>query len=216
MRASTPTQGSERVVLPPVKDFFPLVVECKRDSCGKDDNNHNQMRTEATMMTGHKRKVNDVYRSDVEYHQYQQQQQEKGYGFNPGMVVTGVSSTKKNFVWSDEQLDGGVLDKTSWLGSRGSNKKKRRTISSANGHPGTCSHCGTTDTPEWRKGPLGPRSLCNACGLRYAKSLKTAKGKGQSRGQLNFILNEDPYQALVKKEQRRERLNPVSIQQLIN
>lgn len=32
-----------------------------------------------------------------------------------------------------------------------------------------CQGCSATSTPEWRKGPLGPRTLCNACGLLYAK-----------------------------------------------
>lgn len=27
-----------------------------------------------------------------------------------------------------------------------------------------CSDCGTADSPEWRKGPNGPKTLCNACG----------------------------------------------------
>lgn len=26
-----------------------------------------------------------------------------------------------------------------------------------------CLGCGTTETPEWRRGPMGPRTLCNAC-----------------------------------------------------
>ena len=29
-----------------------------------------------------------------------------------------------------------------------------------------CSNCGTTVTPMWRKGPEGPATLCNACGVR--------------------------------------------------
>ncbi|KAL4961482.1 GATA transcription factor LreB [Aspergillus stella-maris] len=35
-----------------------------------------------------------------------------------------------------------------------------------------CADCGTSDSPEWRKGPDGPKTLCNACGLRWAKSQK--------------------------------------------
>ena len=29
--------------------------------------------------------------------------------------------------------------------------------------PTRCLGCGTTETPEWRRGPMGPRTLCNAC-----------------------------------------------------
>ncbi|EUC59116.1 GATA zinc finger protein [Rhizoctonia solani AG-3 Rhs1AP] len=35
-----------------------------------------------------------------------------------------------------------------------------------------CASCHVTSTPEWRRGPLGPRTLCNACGLVYAKLMK--------------------------------------------
>ncbi|XP_059654074.1 GATA transcription factor 5-like [Cornus florida] len=30
-----------------------------------------------------------------------------------------------------------------------------------------CSHCLVQKTPQWRTGPLGPKTLCNACGVRY-------------------------------------------------
>ncbi|KAI8913336.1 hypothetical protein EDD86DRAFT_262271 [Gorgonomyces haynaldii] len=32
-----------------------------------------------------------------------------------------------------------------------------------------CEECGTTESPEWRKGASGTKSLCNACGLRYSR-----------------------------------------------
>ncbi|KAH8813272.1 hypothetical protein F5884DRAFT_726929 [Xylogone sp. PMI_703] len=38
-----------------------------------------------------------------------------------------------------------------------------------------CTDCGTLDSPEWRKGPSGPKTLCNACGLRWAKKEKKNK-----------------------------------------
>ncbi|CAH2060297.1 unnamed protein product [Thlaspi arvense] len=30
-----------------------------------------------------------------------------------------------------------------------------------------CTHCETTKTPQWREGPSGPKTLCNACGVRF-------------------------------------------------
>ncbi|KAI3705469.1 hypothetical protein L1987_75707 [Smallanthus sonchifolius] len=30
-----------------------------------------------------------------------------------------------------------------------------------------CAHCEITKTPQWREGPMGPKTLCNACGVRY-------------------------------------------------
>jgi len=39
---------------------------------------------------------------------------------------------------------------------------------------------GTLDSPEWRKGPTGPKTLCNACGLRWAKKEKKKPGNGHT------------------------------------
>eukprot|EP00249_Psilotum_nudum_P022465 c28525_g2_i1 orf=422-1588(-) len=33
--------------------------------------------------------------------------------------------------------------------------------------PRRCTHCLVQKTPQWRAGPLGPKTLCNACGVRY-------------------------------------------------
>ncbi|KAL3500602.1 hypothetical protein ACH5RR_039695 [Cinchona calisaya] len=36
----------------------------------------------------------------------------------------------------------------------------------ANGDGRKCLHCATDKTPQWRTGPMGPKTLCNACGVR--------------------------------------------------
>ncbi|WOH07186.1 hypothetical protein DCAR_0626615 [Daucus carota subsp. sativus] len=33
--------------------------------------------------------------------------------------------------------------------------------------PRRCTHCLSQRTPQWRTGPLGPKTLCNACGVRF-------------------------------------------------
>jgi len=56
-----------------------------------------------------------------------------------------------------------------------SKRKRRKNVCSTkrNLH---CLKCGATETPEWRRGPQGEHTLCNACGLHYAKTLKKQKG----------------------------------------
>jgi len=49
-------------------------------------------------------------------------------------------------------------------------KPRKRAIPSPNAV--YCHSCHTRDTPEWRRGPDGCKSLCNACGLHYAKIIK--------------------------------------------
>ncbi|XP_057541374.1 GATA transcription factor 15-like [Amaranthus tricolor] len=42
-----------------------------------------------------------------------------------------------------------------------------------------CADCGTSKTPLWRGGPAGPKSLCNACGIRSRKKRRAILGLKQ-------------------------------------
>lgn len=46
----------------------------------------------------------------------------------------------------------------------------------SSGEVKSCADCRTTKTPLWRGGPSGPKSLCNACGIRYRKNRRTVLG----------------------------------------
>ncbi|CAK5269330.1 unnamed protein product [Mycena citricolor] len=48
--------------------------------------------------------------------------------------------------------------------------------------PGKCHSCQIQETPEWRRGPDGARTLCNACGLHYAKMLRKREKEHQAAG----------------------------------
>ncbi|CAN7081017.1 unnamed protein product [Brassica oleracea var. botrytis] len=52
----------------------------------------------------------------------------------------------------------------------------------------TCVDCGTNKTPLWRGGPAGPKSLCNACGIKSRKKRQAAHGIKQE-GNNNKIKN---------------------------
>ncbi|KAG2208528.1 hypothetical protein INT47_010224 [Mucor saturninus] len=50
---------------------------------------------------------------------------------------------------------------------------------------GKCHSCNISETPEWRRGPDGARTLCNACGLHYAKlARKQQENRGMSTKRL--------------------------------
>lgn len=51
--------------------------------------------------------------------------------------------------------------------------------------PGKCHSCNIRETPEWRRGPDGARTLCNACGLHYAKLMR--KRSKMSNGEAPHI-----------------------------
>ena len=48
--------------------------------------------------------------------------------------------------------------------------------------PGRCHSCNRAETPEWRRGPDGARTLCNACGLHFAKTTRKLTGTTVAAG----------------------------------
>ncbi|KZV47610.1 hypothetical protein F511_12879 [Dorcoceras hygrometricum] len=58
-----------------------------------------------------------------------------------------------------------------------------------------CANCDTASTPLWRNGPRGPKSLCNACGIRFKKEERRAtaaasitnSGGGRGAGSQNVM-----------------------------
>jgi hypothetical protein len=47
-----------------------------------------------------------------------------------------------------------------------------------------CTKCGATKTPQWREGPCGPKTLCNACGVKRTRKLR-AEAEGAKRRKLS-------------------------------
>ncbi|KAL4921983.1 hypothetical protein BDW62DRAFT_208141 [Aspergillus aurantiobrunneus] len=64
-------------------------------------------------------------------------------------------------------------------GFGGPDSKKRRGKAAP---PGRCHSCNRAETPEWRRGPDGARTLCNACGLHYAKLTRKMGAKQAGLG----------------------------------
>ncbi|KAL0422815.1 UNVERIFIED_CONTAM: GATA transcription factor 5 [Sesamum latifolium] len=75
------------------------------------------------------------------------------------------SSSVSPFVFTNPVLD------TEWFSSAEkppAKKQKRKPDAESGSVSGRrCTHCQVQKTPQWRTGPLGPKTLCNACGVRF-------------------------------------------------
>ncbi|KAE8732995.1 auxin response factor 10-like [Hibiscus syriacus] len=90
--------------------------------------------------------------------------------------TTSTPTGSTSFVGSESESESHLTEKSAkkkqkkknltWLSSSSEN------IKSPSQQPVVrkCTHCEVTKTPQWREGPKGQRTLCNACGVRYRSS----------------------------------------------
>lgn len=79
----------------------------------------------------------------------------------------GVKEEEEELEWlSNKDAFPAVETMAPAAGARPRKRGKRGAASSATGRR-RCRHCGTEKTPQWREGPEGPHTLCNACGVRH-------------------------------------------------
>ncbi|THG01879.1 GATA transcription factor 9-like [Camellia sinensis] len=84
--------------------------------------------------------------------------------FTPDVSVPGKPRSKRSRAapcdWSSRLL---ILSPTSEPNETTPSKKRYTAETSGR----KCLHCASEKTPQWRAGPMGPKTLCNACGVRY-------------------------------------------------
>ncbi|XP_027159703.1 GATA transcription factor 5-like [Coffea eugenioides] len=98
---------------------------------------------------------------------------------SPSLTTTESSSTSSSsygssalspFILSNPVQDSETLSSVEKPPAK--KQKKKPATDTGSGSIGSqtsrrCSHCQVNKTPQWRTGPLGPKTLCNACGVRY-------------------------------------------------
>ncbi|KUL84665.1 hypothetical protein ZTR_06730 [Talaromyces verruculosus] len=98
-----------------------------------------------------------------------------GLRYGEGERSKGLSTGERDAVLIQEQAD------LHHLGSSSDDNDKKKRIKTTEEY--VCTDCGTLASPEWRKGPSGPKTLCNACGLRWAKKERKRQGSIQGSNQ---------------------------------
>ncbi|GBB83588.1 hypothetical protein RclHR1_01030003 [Rhizophagus clarus] len=83
-------------------------------------------------------------------------------------VLNNVKSEIGQTVSNDQDTINLIRTKRTTVGPSATRTKYRKRSKRA-APPGRCHSCNISETPEWRRGPDGARTLCNACGLHFAK-----------------------------------------------
>ncbi|KAL0906774.1 hypothetical protein M5K25_025295 [Dendrobium thyrsiflorum] len=83
---------------------------------------------------------------------------------------------------------------------------KEKTATSMDEPVKFCSDCQTPNTPLWRTGPDGPKSLCNACGIRYSKRRREEFKRAEENKPTAMSCKNDGKSAVeVEELKRRQR-----------
>ncbi len=101
------------------------------------------------------------------------------YGSDMGSISRGFSNgSLATLPLSPKGTDSNAAgdDGSDGEGSNAGDERRKKKKPKADEGDYVCTDCGRVDSPEWRKGPLGPKTLCNACGLRWAKRVKRKGG----------------------------------------
>ncbi|CAH8360705.1 unnamed protein product [Eruca vesicaria subsp. sativa] len=92
-------------------------------------------------------------------------------------------------------------------------KKKHDVSGDTDGDAGgerRCMHCATDKTPQWRTGPMGPKTLCNACGVRYKSGRLVPEYRPASSPTFVMARHSNSHRKVMElrrqKEMRDERL----------
>ncbi|KAK4480163.1 hypothetical protein RD792_013225 [Penstemon davidsonii] len=68
-----------------------------------------------------------------------------------------------------------------------------------------CTHCGETRTSQWRMGPSGPKTLCNACGLRFKSGRLCPEYRPAASPTFDSSKHSNFHQRIMKDTKRKRR-----------
>ncbi|KAI3989136.1 hypothetical protein MKX01_033172 [Papaver californicum] len=73
-----------------------------------------------------------------------------------------------------------------------------------------CSHCGVQKTPQWRTGPLGAKTLCNACGVRYKSGRLLPEYRPASSPTFSKAVHSNSHRKVLEMRKKKEVVAPES------
>lgn len=111
-----------------------------------------------------------------------------------------VTTSKALFSMIDDQSYHNRASRQPWLPT-GSYLPANKVEEDGDSLVRVCAHCGTSKTPLWRNGPGGPKSLCNACGIRFKKAGRRSAASGTADSEV-------PPSSVAPKKAKRKLMPP--------
>ncbi|KAG8372787.1 hypothetical protein BUALT_Bualt12G0103300 [Buddleja alternifolia] len=68
-----------------------------------------------------------------------------------------------------------------------------------------CLHCQSDKTPQWRAGPMGPKTLCNACGVRYKSGRLLPEYRPASSPTFSSTLHSNSHRKVVEMRKLKQQ-----------
>ncbi|XP_061960209.1 GATA transcription factor 1-like isoform X2 [Populus nigra] len=69
-----------------------------------------------------------------------------------------------------------------------------------------CQHCGVEKTPQWRAGPDGPKTLCNACGVRYKSGRLVPEYRPANSPTFSSKLHSNSHRKVVEMRRQKQMM----------
>lgn len=73
-----------------------------------------------------------------------------------------------------------------------------------------CSHCGVQKTPQWRAGPLGAKTLCNACGVRFKSGRLLPEYRPACSPTFSSEIHSNNHRKVLEMRRKKETSGPES------
>ncbi|XP_030523778.2 GATA transcription factor 5-like [Rhodamnia argentea] len=110
------------------------------------------------------------------------------------------------------------LENVTYLESKLPAKKQKRPAQQASGPTQPtrrCSHCGVQKTPQWRAGPLGAKTLCNACGVRFKSGRLFPEYRPACSPTFSSEMHSNHHRKVLEMRRKKEVLGPTGSAQAV-
>ncbi|CAK7329615.1 unnamed protein product [Dovyalis caffra] len=109
-----------------------------------------------------------------------------------------------------------TINSVSWFSEPPMKKSKKRQAVQTSGLMAStqfqrrCSHCQVQKTPQWRTGPLGAKTLCNACGVRYKSGRLFPEYRPACSPTFSSEVHSNSHRKVIEMRRKKEMTGPES------